>query len=322
MNSVPKSATSLHFSIDDLPPPKRAEAVHIFFERRVTLFRLEPLPDHPIRAELTRRIMPGLGIVTGMLGGLSLHLTRDSHLEGDDVFFCVNLAGGGTVRRRGEETECDGAVVVRPQEAGAILGSPTEMGVVGLRLPHAALAPLVPNFDDVMLRMVPHASPAVKLLKQYLPPPTESELLEVPDLGRLYATHIQDLVALAIGATRDAAHVAKDRGVRAARLRAIKGDIAANLDGGRLTVTALAARHGVTPRYVHKLFESEGVTYSEFVLRQRLTRAHRMLSDPRFADQAISTLAYDVGFSDLSYFNRAFRRRYGATPSDVRRRRD
>ncbi|RVC16943.1 AraC family transcriptional regulator, partial [Mesorhizobium sp. M7A.F.Ca.AU.002.02.1.1] len=24
------------------------------------------------------------------------------------------------------------------------------------------------------------------------------------------------------------------------------------------------------------------------------------------------------GFNDLSYFNRAFRRRYGATPSDVR----
>jgi len=37
--------------------------------------------------------------------------------------------------------------------------------------------------------------------------------------------------------------------------------------------------------------------------------------------QSISSIAYDVGFGDLSYFNRAFRRRYDATPSDIRNRR-
>jgi AraC-like DNA-binding protein len=46
---------------------------------------------------------------------------------------------------------------------------------------------------------------------------------------------------------------------------------------------------------------------------------HRKLIDLRFASQAISSLAFDAGFGDLSYFNRAFKRRYGATPSDVRR---
>lgn len=74
----------------------------------------------------------------------------------------------------------------------------------------------------------------------------------------------------------------------------------------------------MTPRYVHKLFESEGVTYSEFVLGQRLKRAHRMLTDPRLAGHTISSVAFDVGFGDLSYFNRTFHRCYHATPSDVR----
>jgi AraC-like DNA-binding protein len=32
----------------------------------------------------------------------------------------------------------------------------------------------------------------------------------------------------------------------------------------------------------------------------------------------VSSIALDAGFGDISYFNRAFRRRYGATPSDVR----
>jgi AraC-like DNA-binding protein len=33
----------------------------------------------------------------------------------------------------------------------------------------------------------------------------------------------------------------------------------------------------------------------------------------------VSTIAYECGFGDLSYFNQAFRRRFAATPTDVRK---
>jgi AraC-like DNA-binding protein len=46
---------------------------------------------------------------------------------------------------------------------------------------------------------------------------------------------------------------------------------------------------------------------------------HRMLSDPRLADRSIGSIAFDVGFGDLSYFNRTFRGRYGATPGEIRK---
>jgi AraC-like DNA-binding protein len=45
-----------------------------------------------------------------------------------------------------------------------------------------------------------------------------------------------------------------------------------------------------------------------------------MLADPRYAGLTISGIAFAVGFGDLSTFNREFRRRFGLTPSDVRRR--
>lgn len=70
----------------------------------------------------------------------------------------------------------------------------------------------------------------------------------------------------------------------------------------------------MTPRYVHKL----GFTLSSFVHDQRLACAHRMLSDPRLVDHTIGSIAFEVGFGDLSYFNRTFRRRYGATPGEIR----
>jgi transcriptional regulator GlxA family with amidase domain len=122
---------------------------------------------------------------------------------------------------------------------------------------------------------------------------------------------------LTLGAARDGADQARERGARAARLQTIKADIAANLDGD-VSVDAVARRHHVTPRSVQMAFEVEGVTFTDFVLGHRLARAHRMLSDPLRAGQKISTVAFDAGFGDLSYFNRVFRRCFDATPSEVR----
>jgi AraC-like DNA-binding protein len=132
------------------------------------------------------------------------------------------------------------------------------------------------------------------------------------------ASHLQDLAALAIGATRDAAVVAGGRGVPAARLRAIKAYIVRNLTDRHLSIDAVARCHGITPRYVSMLFDGDATTFSGFVLAQRLNRVYRMLTDPRYSGRTVSSLASETGFGDLSYFNRCFRRRYGATPSDVR----
>jgi AraC-like DNA-binding protein len=43
-----------------------------------------------------------------------------------------------------------------------------------------------------------------------------------------------------------------------------------------------------------------------------------MLTDPRFADRSIASVAFDARFGDVSYFNRSFRRRFGVTPSEIR----
>jgi len=106
--------------------------------------------------------------------------------------------------------------------------------------------------------------------------------------------------------------------VRAARFKAIKDDIQRNLRDQTLSVGSVAAHHNVTPRYVQKLFEESGVTFTAYVIAQRLTRANRLLADPQLSHRTLTAIALDAGFSDLSYFDRAFRRRFGASPKDVR----
>jgi AraC-like DNA-binding protein len=190
--------------------------------------------------------------------------------------------------------------------------------VLALNLPRKALRPLLRDFDTVLAHTIPNQVGALRLLASYIEALLGEPAPPTLELRHLAVAHIYDLAALAMGATRDAAEIANNRGLRAARLRVIKSDIAANLQRDGLSVGEIAIRQRVTPRYVQMLFEDEGTTFTEFVLDARLDRAHRMLVDPRLADRSISAIAFDAGFGDLSYFNRTFRRRFGRTPSDIR----
>ncbi len=80
-----------------------------------------------------------------------------------------------------------------------------------------------------------------------------------------------------------------------------------------------AARQRVTTRYVQMLFEEDCETFTDYALEQRLQTAHRMLRDARLNHLTIAAIAYRGGFGDLSHFNRNFKRRFGETPSEIRR---
>jgi AraC-like DNA-binding protein len=142
--------------------------------------------------------------------------------------------------------------------------------------------------------------------------------LATEQLAQSVATHLIDLVIVAAGGKPDAVALARERGVRAARLHAIKADIARNLVQRDLSAELVAARQGISPRYVRSLLEADGHSFSQFVTAQRLALAHQLLTDRRNFDRPVSEIAFEAGFGDLSYFNRCFRRRYAAKPSDVR----
>lgn len=181
------------------------------------------------------------------------------------------------------------------------------------------LLQLVQNAEDLLGLPIAANQPALLHLRRYIGLLQEPDAIadDPPLISHMGAT-LADLIALVLGASGDAAQYARSRGLRAARLRAIKADIASHLGEHALCVNTVAARQGVSPRYVQMLFEAEGTTFSRFVLRQRLAHAHRLLTGPRCAAWTITAIAFEAGFGDLSTFNHAFRRAYGCSPSDVR----
>ena len=135
---------------------------------------------------------------------------------------------------------------------------------------------------------------------------------------QLYEQHIVDLIALALGADGDVRAAAEENGLRSVRLSAILREIERKSGDPGLNAIAIARRLGVTPRYVHYLLEETGKSFTHHVLERRLGKAAALLREPGRRSAKIAEIAGEVGFNDLSNFNRAFRRRYGIRPSDVR----
>lgn len=307
-----RDCTSFHFSTRELSPSNRLPVLREVFGRMVRL-DIDAEPGQSI--EVKTDAAPGLRR-TKMLSSMTARLTRPARMlaDGEDSV-CLMMKTGGhmalTQRRRESLPQVGDGLFLLYREAALL--NLVDATYVAVRVPFAALEPLSKNVEAAAALCIPGNTEALRLLQTYVAS-LPARIVD-PQLARLAAMHVYDLIALAIGATDDARQLASQRGVRAARLEAIKADLVQN---GGLNLDQLAARQGITPRYVQMLFEEAGSTFSDFVLERRLDAARRMLASPRYAGWSVTEIALNAGFNDLSHFNRRFKRRYGMTPSDQR----
>jgi len=306
------------FSTDDFPAHERLEACQEIFGRTVAGVDTTPLSDAPFRVDLTVRALPGLTIIAEQHSPLRMTRTRALLADGDDgVVLSVN-ATSSVSQQFGRETALepgDGVFF-----SNADIGThnvPAASRKLGVRLSRSRLLPHLRNAENSLMRRIPRDTAALGLLRRYLAL-LGQEALSTLELQHAAVSHIYDLAAVALGPTRDAAEGVAGRGVAAARLTAIKADILKNLGRFDLSLTVVAKRHGITPRYISTLFEREGTSFSHYVREHRLARAFRLLTSADHSHALVSAIAYEAGFGDVSNFNRAFRSRYGASPSEVR----
>jgi AraC-like DNA-binding protein len=94
--------------------------------------------------------------------------------------------------------------------------------------------------------------------------------------------------------------------------------VEAHLPDSSLDCQTIAAAHGISVRYLNKLFEDDELPLSEWIWSRRLEKARTAIERSRMTGQSISQIAYDWGFKDPAHFSRAFKIRYGVTPSALR----
>jgi acetamidase/formamidase/AraC-like DNA-binding protein len=85
-----------------------------------------------------------------------------------------------------------------------------------------------------------------------------------------------------------------------------------------LVPAKVAQAEGISERYLQKLFEGTGSSFTHYLRERRLQRASADLSSPAQAHHSISEIAYRNGFNDSAHFSRVFRHRFGQAPREFR----
>ncbi|MBR1970649.1 MAG: helix-turn-helix domain-containing protein [Clostridia bacterium] len=96
----------------------------------------------------------------------------------------------------------------------------------------------------------------------------------------------------------------------------IKNYIESNLEYD-IKISQISKRFQYNEQYLGRLFKKEmKISFNQYINQQRIERAARLLAE---TNEPIIAIALSVGFSNVTYFNRLFKKRFNITPSEFRK---
>jgi AraC-like DNA-binding protein len=98
----------------------------------------------------------------------------------------------------------------------------------------------------------------------------------------------------------------------------VKNFILINLASPSLSPEFIAKKFRISLRYLYNLFQNEDMTLCQFIVEERLKLSKDQLMKKDLLRKTISEIAFDAGFSNVSHFCKIFKKKYNATPSEIR----
>jgi len=310
----------MRLSTDAFPEAMRLSAWREIYGRNVAQFEIEPLDDLPFHADVTFHQLAGIGFAIGSRSDANYLMTPALAARArDNVIFGAVIQGTGVISQFDREAIIDAgsAVLLSGNDPSAFALRNRGRGLT-LSLPRDSFMPMIANPNAAFAKAIPASTAALRHLIEYLAIVQADFEPGLADLKRVIAQHITDLAVLAVGATQETADIASRRGLRAARVLAIRREVDRRFPDPDFSLPVLARQLGITPRYVQSLLAENDTSFVDEVIQRRLKRAREMLCSPLYSGMTIIDLAYHCGFASVSNFHRMFRRAFGATPSDVR----
>jgi AraC-like DNA-binding protein len=256
------------------------------------------------------------GIVLARLAAGSQAVSPLSHVADDVPIVLLPTEDGVTLRTAaGHQIISNGYLILLPRKGDWSLAFQRDMRAVVLSVTSAAfhgrkmsrqitneVRVLAPGgFTEVFLRTLEAAARNIETF-------SEIEWAAVSQgLADLLPTFIRS-------PTTDAGGTA----TQAAILHRLCQTIERRLDDPDLTPARVAESEGISERYLQRLFEGSGSSFTHYLRERRLQRTSAELSNRAEAHYSISEIAYRNGFSDSAHFSRAFRHRFGLSPREFR----
>ncbi|MEU2394041.1 helix-turn-helix domain-containing protein [Streptomyces sp. NPDC007369] len=248
-----------------------------------------------------------------------LRISRDPRLVAgaplDRLAVAVQGGGRAALSQNGRSAE------LRPGDLAVIdlrvpfrLEQREPFGLRLFRLPSQAVGASRARLEKLTGRAVTPSGGVAALVVPYLETLARTAGRVAPDVGDLLAGSTAELlVTLAQelgggGPRRDPA-----RGHVVAAVRAYVDE---HLGDPGLSPRTIAAAHRISLRYLHRLFEDEGVTVGRLIRQRRVEECARELAGRGRTGPAVAAVAGRWGFVNPGHFSRAFKAVYGVPPRE------
>ena len=239
-------------------------------------------------------------------------MVRDGN---DNINLAVSFEHDFHLSQRGREV-CLGRneATIMQANAPGTAATRRRFEVLEVSISYREWAARTPHPDDLLMRVIDRNSEGLKLLLGYVRvlakagPPSSAQTADAVQ------RHLIDLSVLA--ATEPSVGESQLGCVVDARRAAVLEHIASHFQEPGLNGASLARSLGISQRYLQRLLQKTGKSFTGHVNELRLNRACELLAAAD-SSRRVSDIAFEVGFSDLAHFYRLFRSRFGDTPKGV-----
>ena len=278
----------------------------------------EPLPGTTFDASV-KPILPELGIVRTKSSPGFVFRDEDLLRDGNDSFeviFAQSRALNITHRRCEIRLNPGDATIMQASAIGRV-GSPQRFSFLEMLVSSAEWETHGCRAGDALMQRIGTDSGALKLLRAYVRSVERSPLAISVEGRGIVRRHMLDLMAVAVTSRRRVGESSLGA-VAAAHTHAIFDYLASHFSDPELSLPKVAQSLQISPRYLQRLLRISGASFVAHVNELRLKHAFMLLTAQDMSAAHICDIALQVGFSDISYFNKLFRSRFGDSPKGIR----
>jgi AraC-like DNA-binding protein len=284
------------------------------YSRSGTRLGFKPETDAPFYSSV-KSICSSPRIVRSTLSPGLLFRDRKMARDGDDnVSLVVSLSRVLSIsHRKREACLARNEAIIFQADAPGSAGTRQRLAVLEVSIAQQEWEARNTRPGDVLMNVINRNSQTLALLLGYIRALAKTGMPSAAKARHLVSCHLIDLVMLA--ATGPPLGESQIDCVAAARRAAMLDYITSHFSDPNLSGSSLAEKLGISQRYLQRLLEATGKTFTDHVNELRLDRAFLLLSGG--AHKRVSDIAFEVGYSDLTNFYKHFRSRFGDTPKGV-----
>jgi AraC-like DNA-binding protein len=279
-----------------------------------------PRKEHSFRGKIVTDRIGGLRVTTVEADAQQVRRTA-AHIErspGDFVAVGVQTSGRTVLAQNGrEETANPTDLFVYRTSRPSFMNHPEPFSVRMVYIPRRMLALTDDELNGMTGRVMTTGRGCAAVLRPFILTVVASAPKYLPSASGGLANTLIDLFSTLVAEQIEAKGDGdgRNRNFLLARVRAF---IDQNLGDPALSPESVARAHNISVRYLHRLFEDEGITVSRLIQRRRLEECARELARRSRSVPTVSAIAQRWGFVNPTHFSRAFRGAYGLSPREWR----